>query len=264
LTAPGAPTQVPEGGVDCLRSALYEGRVSHRRFGPGVEHSFSYRVAMPLLYLDEVDAVTALHPLWSSHGPAPMWFRRQDFLGGRTAPLAETVRGLVEQSSGRLPAGPVALLANWRSWGWITNPISLYFCMSEDGKTVESLVAEVENTPWHERCSYVVGPPGIHRFAKVMHVSPFMPMDLDYKMRYTAPGDRLVVCLELLRGAERMFSATLSLRKRELDRRTMSRFIWDYPALTHRISAGIYAQAARLHFKGAPFFAHPARRSTKP
>ena len=40
---------------------------------------------------------------------------------------------------------------------------------------MEWTVLEVSNTPWHERCSYVVGPPGEHRFAKAMHVSPFLP-----------------------------------------------------------------------------------------
>ena len=31
--------------------------------------------------------------------------------------------------------------------------------------------------------------------------------------------------------------------------------------MTHRVTAGIYAQAARLRLKGAPFFAHPARQA---
>ncbi len=33
--------------------------------------------------------------------------------------------------------------------------------------------------------------------------------------------------------------------------------------MTHRVTAGIYAQAARLRLKGAPFFGHPARRARK-
>ena len=38
-------------------------------------------------------------------------------------------------------------------------------------------MAEVTNTPWHERHAYVVGPPGEHHFAKALHVSPFIGMD---------------------------------------------------------------------------------------
>ncbi len=107
------------------------------------------------------------------------------------------MRDLVAERTGRRPAGPIALLANLRTWGWLFNPISLYFCADNgDGRRpgpISSLVAEVQNTPWHERTAYVVGPPGGHRFAKELHVSPFLPMDLDYELRYTAPGQRLTV-----------------------------------------------------------------------
>jgi DUF1365 family protein len=212
---------------------------------------------MPWLDLAEIDSVTGMHPLWSSHRPAPAWFRRADFLGDPATPLDEAVRGLVEERSGTRPTGPIALLANLRTWGWLFNPISLYFCLDRDGATVDSLVAVVENTPWHERCAYVVGPPGRHRFAKAMHVSPFLPMEVDYALRYSSPGKRLVVQLDVMRGEELLLGATLSLRRRALDRRGLGRLLWAYPALTHRISAGIYAQAARLRLRGAPVFRHP-------
>jgi DUF1365 family protein len=243
-----------------LRSAIYEGTLHHRRFGPGITHEFSYRVAMPLLDLAEIDLVTGLHPLWSSRRPAPVRFRRADFLGDPAVPLDEAVRDLVQDRSGRRPAGPIALLASLRTWGWLFNPISLYFCADGAGVGVETVVAEVENTPWHERCSYVVGPPGSHRFAKTMHVSPFLPMDVDYELRYTAPTERFVVHFDVLRGDERLLGVTLSLHGRALDRRGLGRLLWANPALTHRVSAGIYAQAARLRLRGAPFHRHPARR----
>jgi len=223
-------------------------------------HEFSYDVAMPLLDLAEIDLVTGLHPLWSSRCPAPVWFRRADFLGDPRVPLDEAVRDLVEERSGRRPVAPVALLANLRTWGWLFNPISLYFFTERDGATIETLVAEVENTPWHERHSYVVGPPGRHRFAKAMHVSPFLPMDVDYVLRYRGPAEHLIVNLDVVRGDERLLGATLSLRRRTLDRRALGRLLWAYPGLTHRVSAGIYAQAARLRVRGAPFHRHPARQ----
>ena len=257
LPAVGAP--VATGGPG-LRSAIYEGTLHHRRFGPGTTHEFSYDVAMPLLDLAEIELVTGLHPLWSARHPAPAWFRRADFLGDPAVPLHEAVRDLVEERSGRRPAGPIALLTNLRTWGWLFNPISLYLCADLAGGGVESLVAEVENTPWHERCSYVVGPPGCHRFPKTMHVSPFLPMDVDYELRYTMPTERFVVHFDVIRGDERLLGATLSLHRRALDRQGLGRMLWANPALTHRISAGIYAQAARLRLRGAPFHKHPARQ----
>jgi uncharacterized protein len=250
--------------VGGLRSAVYEGMLRHRRYGPGPGHDFSYAVAMPLLDLAEIDAVAALHPLWSGHRPAPIWFRRADFLGPSTVPLDEAVRDLVEQRTGHRPVGSVALLANLRRWGWLFNPLSLYFCTDGNG-AVEALVAEVENTPWHERCTYVVGGPGRHRFAKTMHVSPFLPTDeVDYELRYSAPADGLVVRLDVLRGDERLLGVTLSLRRRTLDRHQLGRLVWSRPASTHLVSARIYTQAARLKLAGAPFHRRRASPPARP
>ncbi len=133
----------------------------------------------------------------------------------------------------------------------------MYFCADEAGEGIDHLVCEVQNTPWHERHTYVVGAPGRHRFAKALHVSPFLPMDLDYVVTYTAPLDRLLVRFDVVRGEERLLEASLTLHRRALDRRGMGRLLWTYPAMAHRVSAGIYHQAARLRRKGAPFYVHP-------
>ena len=258
----------PDRDSNGLRSSMYEGVLTHVRFGPGPTHSFSYRVAMPLLDLAEVDDVMGLHPAWSARRAAPVRFRREDYLGDPAAPLDGAVRDLVSERTGTRPGGPIAVLANLRTWGWLFNPVSLYFCAdvveeAGDPGPISSLVAEVENTPWHDRHAYVVGPPGRHRFAKELHVSPFLPTGLDYQLRYTAPGGRLTVGLDVLKGEQCLFTATLSMRRRPLDRAALSRLLWNYPALTHRVTAGIYAHAARLWLKGAPFFTHPARQPRK-
>ncbi len=261
-TAPEAPW--PAGAADGLRSAVYEGTLLHRRFGPGPELSFRYPVAMCLLDLAEVDQVTARYPLASHRHPAPLRFRRRDFLGDPALPLDHAVRDLVEYRTGCRPEGPVALLANLRTWGWLFNPISLYFCAGNTGSGgpagVTHLVAEVQNTPWHERTAYVVGGTGEHRFAKALHVSPFLPLEVDYRLRYGEPGPRLDVSLDVLEGPARLFTAHLSLHRRPLDRAALGRLLWANPLATHRVSAGIYLQAARLRRRGAPFFTHPSKR----
>ena len=198
-------------------------------------------------------------------GPPRCGSRRDDFLGDPATPLDGAVRDLIGQRTGKRPGGPVAVLANLRTWGWLFNPISLYFCadapVGGDPGPITSLVAEVENTPWHDRHAYVMGPPGRHRFTKELHVSPFLPTGLDYQLCYSAPGDRLTVRLDVLEGDRRLLTATLVLQRRALDRAVLGRILWKYPALTHRVTAGIYAHAARLRLKGAPFFTHPARRA---
>ena len=239
-----------------MRSAIYDGTVVHRRRSP-VPHRFSYRIALPFVDLDELDAVCGLHPLWSVERRNVVSFRRRDYLPDRPGPLADAVRDLAGERLGRRPSGPVAMLAHLRTWGWLFNPIALYYCFDPAASRVEALVAEVTNTPWHERHVYVVGEPGRHRFAKALHVSPFFDMDMDYELRYDAPGDHLSLSMQTVRGGEVLFDAGLRLERRAADRDALGRLVWRHPLSTVQVSAGIYRQAFALFRAGAPFVPHP-------
>jgi DUF1365 family protein len=54
-----------------------------------------------------------------------------------------------------LPAGPVRLLTHPTSAGYTQNPISVYYCYSADGSQLEQCIAEVTNTPWAERVTFL-------------------------------------------------------------------------------------------------------------
>jgi DUF1365 family protein len=242
-----------------VRSAIYEGTVVHHRYEP-VEHRFDYRISMPLLYLDEIAEVARLHPLWSLR-PSPVWLRRADLLGDRVVPIDRAVRDLVSARLGFRPDGPVAVLAQPRTWGWLFNPISVYFCFARDGVGLDALVLEVSNTPWHERHSYVLaGGTGTYEFAKAMHVSPFLSMDHDYHLDIKGPDQRLSIGLSNHQGGRRILAAKLTMQRREISRSALGRMLWAYPAQTLAVSLRIYRQALALHRKGAVFYPHPERR----
>lgn len=242
-----------------MNSAIYEGTLRHRRLEPR-RHTFGYRLAMPYLDLDELEEVFSRHPLWGVDRRNAVSFRRADFLGDPHVPLGVAVRDLVEARTGSRPTGPVHMLAHVRTWGWLFNPIAVYFCFDQSAERVQSLVLDVTNTPWHEHHAYVIDEgAGEHRFTKELHVSPFFGMDQQYRLRVTEPSDRLVVNLASLEGGHVVFDAALTLRRREVSRASLGRVLWRYPLLTLRVSTGIYSQALRLWAKGAPFHAHPTR-----
>ena len=245
-----------------VTSAVYEGTLVHSRRVP-VNHRFSHRLAMPLVSLDELEGLCRLHPLWSAERPNAVSFRRGDYLPDRGGPLSEAVRDLVAERLGHRPAGPVALLAHVRTWGYLFNPIALYYCFDEEGERVEALVAEVTNTPWHERRAYVVGGPGRHRFQKELHVSPFFEMDMDYELVYGAPGEQLSLSMRTMRGDETLFYASLRLERHEADRRSLGRLVWNPQLTTMGVSAGIYRQALALWRAGVPVVAHPRREAAR-
>ncbi len=251
-----------------LASAIYEGRLRHRRRSPKA-HDFGYPVYM--VYLDLAEAEEALGDSWlcSSRGAALFAFRRRDYLGDPALPLDACVRDLVEARLGRRPRGPVRMLGNLACLGTNFNPVVFYYCFAEDGEQLEAVVADIVNTPWGERHAYVLGcaggghsRDGLHVFAleKEFHVSPFFRMAQRYSWKFLRPGTRLMVHMENHEAGEKVFDATLILdRRAALSPRALLACQWRHPLIGLRVLARIYFQAARLFAKKIPFVPHPRR-----
>ena len=200
------------------RSALYEGWVRHRRHEP-VEHEFRYRIFMSYLDLDELPEVLDRVPLWSARRPAPAWFRGATS-GRPSVPLRQAVRDAVEERTGRGPAARPA--AHQRPHlGRLFNPVSFYYCFDPAGERVEALLAEVTNTPWGERHTYVLEPAcdahavdkALPRLALPRHGRATTGCALTRARR------RASACTSrAARDGPCAFDATLSLERRELRR----------------------------------------------
>ncbi len=247
-----------------MESFLYEGTLRHRRF-TAPSRDFEYSLFMVYLDLGELDSVFAGRWLWSAKAPNLAWFRRADHYGDANVPLDIAVRDLVAERTGTRPEGPIRLLTHLRYLGHCFNPVSFYYCFGTDGRTVQTIVAEVSNTPWQERHMYLLPEASNlgtvsdkqYAFQKRFHVSPFLAMDMEYGWRFGTPGDRLWVHMENRREGERVFEATLSLERRPMTSMELGRSLLLRPTMTWKIVAAIYFQALRLWLRGATFYAHP-------
>ncbi|MEM7198821.1 MAG: DUF1365 domain-containing protein [Planctomycetota bacterium] len=254
------------------QSAIYEGVVEHRRRVPA-DHAFTFRLFMVYLDLAELDEVFGGTRLWSATRPTLAYLRRRDYLGPTDVPLDCAVRDRVEAETGRRPVGPIRMLTHLRTLGYVFNPVTFYYCFAADGQRVDTIVAEITNTPWRERRAYVLTSAGApnrdrlgdpsrgrghrFRFDKDFHVSPFMPMALGYDWRFTEPGDQLGVHMELTDGGAHLFSARLQLSRRDITPGRLRGLLLRYPLLTARVFARIHWEALRLWWKRCPVYPHP-------
>lgn len=278
-----------------MHSCLYTGTVRHRRFSPAL-NEFRYSLFQMYLDLSEIPELFDPYLLWSARRPAVAWFRREDHLGEPKTPLDVCVRDEVERQTGIRPSGPIRLLTNLRYFGYVMNPVSYYYCFDQTSGRLQTVLAEVHNTPWGERHCYVLQTP-INRVGgaspvlwneKEFHVSPFMGMQMRYRWRLSEPADSLAVSIQChetsaettdsSEAAEfgtsstknrsatarrpRPFDVTLSMRREEITASSLSRVLLKHPCMTASVTSKIYWQALKLWWKQVPFVPHPRQRQS--
>lgn len=245
-------------------SALYRGWIRHRRYAPKT-HNFTYRLSLLWLNLDEQAEVFKLSSLWSGRWWSPMRFRPGDYLrhhAREDESLQQTAQRLVQEQLGLQLNGPVCLLTQVRSFGLVFNPASFFYCYDQAHK-LRAIITEVSNTPWLERYCYVMKTDSEQRtqnfqVAKSFQVSPFLPSEVDYRMRFSQPGRTLLIHMEDWQAHEKLFDATLNLARQPLSKSLLRREAVSFPFMVLKTITGIYWQALRLALKRIPIFDHTA------
>ena len=245
-----------------LNSCIYEGIVTHRRVME-FEHKFQYRLFQLYLDLDELDRVFEKQWLWSTNRFAPARFRRTDHLGNPKSSLKQSVQELVHEHTGDSVEGPIRLLTNLRYYGFQMNPVSFYYCFDQTGHRLTHFIAEVSNTPWCEQHCYVFRWPDSNDASanmmnpKEFHVSPFLPMEMEYRWNVTQPTQQIRVHIQNYQDGKLAFDAGLTMQRVPINSWNLNTRLIRFPSMTGKVFAGIYWQALKLWWKGATYHPHP-------
>lgn len=242
------------------------GQTYHGREAEGVRNAFRYGIDYVMLDPDDP-------------GPFPRLFSRdranlaaiRDLDHGGPPGAGRGVAWAREALAAALPElvpGRILLLAQPRVMGHAFNPVA-FWLVHDSRDALRVVIAEVTNT-FGDRHSYLchaeglapIGPGTVTQARKLLHVSPFQPVEGGYSFRFDIGPDHVAIRIEYRAPGGRLV-ATLTGGRRPLTSRGLLRAALRRPFGTRRVTALIHWQAVRLWWKGATFRPRPTPPETE-
>jgi hypothetical protein len=244
-----------------LGSWLYLGAVVHRRLKP-FGHRFRYRVFWLYLDIDEIPSLVRRIP-WFSHNRFSLAaFHDRDHGPGDGGALRPWLEQRLAAAGIAEPLGSVRLLCFPRLFGFVFNPLSLWYCFDSAGRPL-AILYEVCNA-FGERHGYLI-PWAAGRSvtsanqacAKRFFVSPFFPATGRYRFALTLPEGAMTLSILYDTAEGTALSAWQRGRRENLSAGNLARALLFYPLMTFKVIAAIHWQALRLWLKGARLQSRP-------
>ncbi|MDX2102528.1 MAG: DUF1365 domain-containing protein [Alphaproteobacteria bacterium] len=238
-------------------AALYPGIVTHRRLWR-VGHRLRYRVLSLLVDVDHLPALDRDLPGFGYNRTALLGLYDRDHGPRDGTPLGTWVRRAVTEAGLPCP-DQIELLCFPRILGQVFNPLSIHVCRHQ-GRLI-AVVYEVRNTFGDLHCYLVPIPEETavlgHACAKAFYVSPFLPLDGQYRFRLSTPAERYSLSIRHERADGTALVASHTATRMALTAASLRRAVLSHPLHAAKVLGGIHWEALRLWLKGAPFHHRP-------
>jgi len=253
MTAPQQRMPLPD-------ASLYRGRVMHERLLP-FRHKFEYRVFSLLLDIDRLPAIAGRSRLLRHNRFGIVSVHDRDHGPRDGTPLRPWVEAALRRQGLDDAAHRIRLFCFPRLFGYVFNPLSVYFCY-DSGDRLCAILYEVKNTFGDQHGYLIEVPPQAaaaapveQHAAKRFHVSPFLPLEGDYRFRVLPPGEKIgIVIRQSGRGGALQLIASQTGRHETLTDHSLLKAVIRHPLMTVKVIAGIHWEALQLWRKGAAFF----------
>jgi DUF1365 family protein len=250
-----------------MTPALCTGRVLHARFAQELgEHANPARNAFiyPLFFVTlPLSGEVSAGRWFGLNRWAPLSLFHRDHGARDGSPLLPWIQQLLSREGITSADGEIVLQTFPRVFGMVFNPVSFWLCHDAAGY-LRAVLAEVRNT-FGERHNYLVAHADERPIAandtilarKVFHVSPFYPVDGEYRFCFNLTSERRRVDIDYFRNGQRVLLTTLEGVVSPLDEANARGAALRFPLLAVGVVWRIHWQALRLWFKGAFFFRKP-------
>ena len=236
-------------------SCIYNGQVIHKRFKPK-EHFFKYKVFSLLLDLSELQLLEKELKIFSYNKFNILSFYDIDHGPRDGTSLISWVKENLNNNNINSNEIRIKLLCYPRVWGYIFNPLSIFFVYDKNSKLI-SILYEVKNT-FGEQHTYVFkidkdNQLFEHSCKKKFHVSPFIEMNCLYYFKILKPTDKLSVVINQNDDSGKLLFASQDGLKNELNNKNLMISYISNPLMSFKIIGAIHFEAFKLWIKGIKY-----------
>ena len=233
-------------------SCIYNGQVIHKRFKPK-EHFFKYKVFSLLLDLSELSLLDKKLKIFSYNKFNILSFYDIDHGPRDGTSLISWVKENLNNNNINSKEIKIKLLCYPRVWGYIFNPLSIFFVYDKNSNLI-SILYEVKNT-FGEQHTYVFkidkdNQLFEHSCKKKFHVSPFIEMNCLYYFKILKPTDKLSVVINQNDDGGKLLFASQDGLKNELNNKNLMISYISNPLMSFKIIGAIHFEAFKLWIKG--------------